>query len=134
MRPIFILIVCLIIGKSISTYNYNLGFNVTFFSMAFLLFFPMLFRLHYIPKYEKFAHQWLKENNIESYQLTHRAFRKGPLRFKVSDLQVIYTAETPDGRDIWFSFGGYFLGVFSKTYFVFENGAKIGNYSFDQIA
>lgn len=94
----------------------------------------MLFRLKSIPKYEKIAQQWLKENNIESYQLTHRAFRKGPLRFKASDLQVIYTAETPDGRNIWFSFGGYFLGVFSKTYFVFENGGKIGSYSFNQNA
>ncbi len=134
MRSILILIVCLIIGKSISIYNYNLGFNVTFFSMAFLIFFPMLFRLKYIPKYEKIAQQWLRENNIESYQLTHRAFRRGPLRFKASDLQVIYSAETPDGRNIWFSFGGYFLGVFSKTYFVFENGTKSGTYSFNQNA
>ena len=134
MRSILILIVCLIIGKSISIYNYNLGFNITFFLTAFFIFFPMLFRLKSIPKYEKIAQQWLKENNIESYQLTHRAFRKGPLRFKASDLQVIYTAETPDGRSIWFSFGGYFLGVFSKTYFVFENGAKSGTFSINQNA
>ncbi len=134
MRSILVLVVCLLIGKTISIYNYSLGFNVAFFSAAFLIFFPMLFRLKYIPKYEKIAQQWLKENNIESYQLTHRAFRKGPLRFKASDLQVIYTAATPDGRNLWFSFGGYFLGVFSKTYFVLENGVKIGNYGFDQNA
>jgi hypothetical protein len=130
MRGIIILLISLAVGKFISIYHYNAGFFIFVFCAILFIFFPKLFGIRQIPRYQNIAEDWLKCNGIKSYEIKYKPFRKGPTRFRTSDLQHIFNATTRDGRNLWFSFGGYFAGAFSKKFTIFENGKKSGPYNF----
>ncbi len=125
IRTFLILIVAIAIGQLLNLLNNDMGFYLTIVLFILAEFGPRIIMKKNEEMFRECIQNWMQKNNFTNADLEYRYFRKGKIKNKTSDVQVVYLINSPSlessGVNYWAVCGSWLLGLFVKKVTIYKS-------------
>ncbi|MGI0118326.1 hypothetical protein [Zooshikella sp. RANM57] len=123
MRTIILAIAAIFIGKVIAIFNYNIGFNITFFLIFIFILVPQTFIMPKVRHFEKTAKKRLKDSGLNAATIHPKIFRIPRRGVRISSVQLLLVAEVKEDT-YWIVCGSWWFGCIINKLRIYrqENG------------